>query len=140
MPSLINFGSFQVNFLRSKHDTKGALDIFELILGPEGKMPVPHYHESWEETVYGLEGTVTYTIAAEQCDIAPGGTVFVPRGVVHGFSNRSGAVAKCLCVLTPGVLGPEYFEELAAEIATGKPNPTVMAGIMKRYGLIPAAA
>jgi hypothetical protein len=37
-------------------------------------------------------------------------------------------------------LGPEYFEELAAEIATGKPNPTVMGGIMKRYGLIPAAA
>jgi hypothetical protein len=63
MPKLINFGSFQVNFLRSKHDTKGALDIFELILSPEGKMPVPHYHESWEETVYGLEGTITYTIA-----------------------------------------------------------------------------
>jgi mannose-6-phosphate isomerase-like protein (cupin superfamily) len=101
---------------------------------------VPHYHESREERVYGLEGTVTYTIAGEQCDIKPGGTAFVPRGVVHGFSNRSGAVAKCLCVLTPGVLGPEYFEELAAEIATGKPNPTVMAGIMKRYGLIPATA
>jgi len=103
-------------------------------------MPVPHYHESWEETVYGLEGTVTYTIAGEQHDIVPGATAFVPRGVVHGFSNRSGAVAKCLCVLTPGILGPEYFEELAAEIATGKPNPAVMGGIMKRYGLIPAAA
>ena len=88
--------------------------------------------------MYGLEGTVTYTIAGERCDIEPGGTAFVPRGVVHGFSNLSGAVAKCLCVLTPGVLGPEYFEELAAEIATGKPNPAVMAGIMKRYGLIPA--
>jgi quercetin dioxygenase-like cupin family protein len=134
MPSKIDFGSFQVNFLRSKHDTKGALDIFELILSPRGKMPVPHHHESWEETVYGLEGTVTYTIAGERC----GGTAFVPRGVVHGFSNLSDAVAKCLCVLTPGVLGPEYFEELAAEIATGKPNPALMAGIMKRYGLIPA--
>jgi quercetin dioxygenase-like cupin family protein len=138
MPNKIDFGSFQVNFLRSKHDTKGALDIFELILSPGGKMPVPHYHESWEETVYGLDGTVTYTIAGERCDIAPGGTAFVPRGVVHGFANLSDGVAKCLCVLTPGVLGPEYFEELAAEIATGKPNPAVMAGIMKRYGLIPA--
>ena len=62
----------------------------------------------------------------------PRGTKAVPPG--------SGAVAKCLCVLTPGVLGPEYFEELAAEIATGKPNPAVMVGIMKRYGLIPATA
>ena len=140
MPSKIDFGSFQVNFLRSKYDTKGALDIFELVLSPGGKMPVPHHHESWEETVYGLEGTVTYSIAGERCDIAPGCTAFVPRGVVHGFSNLSGGVAKCLCVLTPGVLGPEYFEELAAEIATGKPNPAVMAGIMKRYGLIPVTS
>jgi quercetin dioxygenase-like cupin family protein len=140
MSKVIDFGSFQVNFLRSKHDTKGGLDVFELILSPQGRMPVPHYHESWEETVYGLEGTVTYTIGGERCDIPPGGTAFVPRGVVHGFSNNSGAVAKCLCILTPGVLGPEYFEELAAEIATGKPDPAVMAAIMKRYGLIPKAA
>ena len=140
MARLINFGSFQINFLRSRHDTMDALDVFELILSPQGKMPIPHYHDSWEETVYGLEGTVTYTIAGERCDIPPGGTAFVPRGVVHGFSNQSGAVAKCLCILTPGVLGPEYFQELAAEIATGKPNPAVMAGIMNRYGLIPAAA
>jgi quercetin dioxygenase-like cupin family protein len=137
MPSLIDFGSFNVKFLRSRHDTNGALDLFELTLGPEGRMPVPHYHEAWEESVYGLEGTVTYTIAGKRCDIEPGGTAFVPRGVVHGFSNSTGAVAKCLCILTPGVLGPEYFEELAAEVATKAPNPAVMAGIMKRYGLIP---
>jgi quercetin dioxygenase-like cupin family protein len=137
MPSLIDFGSFNVKFLRSRHETNGALDLFELTLSPEGRMPVPHYHETWEETVYGLEGTVTYTIAGKRCDIEPGGSAFVPRGVVHGFSNPTGAVAKCLCILTPGVLGPEYFEELAAEVATKAPNPAVMAGIMKRYGLIP---
>jgi quercetin dioxygenase-like cupin family protein len=137
MTKTIDFGSFQVKFLRSKHETNGALDVFELVLGPEGRMPVPHYHESWEETVIGLEGTVTYTIAGKRHDIGPGGSAFVPRGVVHGFSNPTDTVAKCLCILTPGVIGPEYFEELAAEISTGKPNPAVMAEIMKRYGLIP---
>lgn len=137
MTKTIDFGSFQVKFLRSKHETNGALDVFELVLGPEGRMPVPHYHESWEETVIGLEGTVTYTIAGKRHDIGPGDSAFVPRGVVHGFSNPTNTVAKCLCILTPGVIGPEYFEELAAEISTGKPNPAVMAEIMKRYGLIP---
>lgn len=137
MTKTIDFGSFQVKFLRSKHETNGALDVFELVLGPEGRMPVPHYHESWEETVIGLEGTVTYTIAGKRHDIGPGYSAFVPRGVVHGFSNPTNTVAKCLCILTPGVIGPEYFEELAAEISTGKPNPAVMAEIMKRYGLIP---
>lgn len=138
MSEVIDFGSFQVKFLRSKHDTSGAVDVFELILGAEGKMPVPHYHEDWEETVYGIDGVVTYTIAGERVDIGPGETAFVPRGVVHGFSNPSGKPARCLCILTPGKLGPDYFRELAAEITGGAPDPAVMREIMDRYGLIPA--
>lgn len=137
MGRLIDFGSFTVNFLKSRHETAGALDVFELTLSPEGRMPVPHYHEDWEETVYGVDGVVTYTIGGERVDIPPGETAFVPRGVVHGFSNPTGKTAKCLCILTPGKLGPEYFEELAAEIRTGAPRPPVMGEIMKRYGLIP---
>ena len=138
MTELIDFGSFQVNFLRDRHETGGAVDVFELTLSPEGRMPVPHYHEDWEETVYGIDGVVTYMIDGLRHDIEPGGSAFVPRGVVHGFSNPTDTSAKCLCILTPGVLGPEYFRELAAEISTGKPDPATMGAIMKRYKLIPA--
>lgn len=137
MGQLIDFGSFTVNFLKSRHQTQNMLDMFELTLSPEGRMPVPHYHEDWEETVYGVDGVVTYMIGGERHDIQPGESAFVPRGVVHGFSNPTDRFAKCLCVLTPGRLGPEYFEELAAEIRTGSPRPAVMGEIMQRYGLIP---
>jgi quercetin dioxygenase-like cupin family protein len=137
MAELIDFGSFQVNFLRDKFSTGGAVDVFELILSPEGRMPLPHYHMDWEETVYGIDGVVTYTIDGVAHHVEPGGSAFVPRGVVHGFSNPTETTAKCLCVLTPGKLGPEYFEELAAEIRTGAPRPAVMGEIMQRYGLIP---
>ncbi len=137
MPELIDFGSFSVNFLRSKHDTKESLDMFELILKPEGRMPLPHYHEDWEETVYGLRGTVTYTIDGKAHDLSAGDTAFVPRGVLHGFHNTTDAEATCLCILTPGVLGPEYFRELAAVIAAGNPDRAVMNEIMQRYKLFP---
>jgi quercetin dioxygenase-like cupin family protein len=137
MTELIDFGSFQVNFLRTRHDTAGAMDMFELTLDPAGRMPVPHWHENWEEAVYGLEGIVTYTIAGERVDVAPGGSAFVPRGVVHGFGNLTDAPAKCLCILTPGVLGPDYFREIAAVLKAGKPDPAAMARIMERYGLVP---
>ncbi len=137
MAELIEFGSFQVNFLRDRHETAGAVDVFELTLSPQGRMPVPHWHESWEETVYGVEGVVTYTIGGERVDIPRGGSAFVPRGVVHGFNNFTDVPAKCLCILTPGVLGPEYFRELAAVVRAGKPDPAVMGGIMRRYGLVP---
>lgn len=138
MPETIDFGSLELRFLRDKHDTSGSLDMFEMTLSPEGRMPVPHYHEAWEETVYGVSGTVTYTVEGEAVDIPPGAALFIPRGKVHGFDNRSSAPAICLCVLTPGVLGPEYFRELAALIVAGQPDPAQVHEVMLRHGLVPA--
>jgi hypothetical protein len=57
--------------------------------------------------------------------------------MVHGFDIRGTSVAKCLGLLTPGVLGPEYFREIAALTASGTPDPEKMREIMQRYGLIP---
>lgn len=137
MAELIDFGSFTVNFLRDKHSTDGGLDVFELTVQPSSKMPVPHYHEAWDETVYGVEGVITYDIDGVDHHVGPGESAFVPRNAVHGFDNRTDDVVKCLCILTPGVLGPEYFRELAAEIVTGNPDPAVMKEIMTRHRLIP---
>jgi quercetin dioxygenase-like cupin family protein len=138
MADEIRIGGLLLRFLRTKHDTAGALDMFEMTVQPNARMPVPHSHRDWEETVYGLAGTLTFTIAGDDVEIGPGDTAFIPRGVVHGFDNRSGAPATCLSVLTPGVLGPEYFRELAAAIASGQPDPAIMLGIMARHGLVPA--
>ncbi|MFI5015988.1 MAG: cupin domain-containing protein [Hyphomicrobiales bacterium] len=109
----------------------------QLALGGRG-MPVPHYHRDGDETVYGLAGAVTFTIDGTPRAIGPGDTVCIPRGVVHGFDNRSGAPATCLCVLTPGVLGPGYFREIALLVAAGPQDPVKMREIMQRHGLIPA--
>ena len=138
MSELIDFGAFSVRFLQDKHSTKGALDMFELTLSPTGKMPMPHYHEDWEESVYGVHGVVTYTIGEEDHHLSPGDQAFVPRNVVHSFDNQTDREAKCLCVLTPGKLGPEYFRELAALVKSGKPDPVKMKAVMERYKLIPA--
>lgn len=138
MPELIQVGSMQLRFLRSKHDTGGGLDMFEMTVPPGGRMPIAHYHKDWEETAYGLAGTMTFIIGGETHDVGPGEAVFIPRGVLHSFDNRSDAVATCLSVLTPGVLGPEYFRELAALVAAGPPDPGKMSEVMLRHGLVPA--
>ena len=139
MPELITIGGLAINFLQSKHDTGGALDLFEVTVQANARVPVPHHHRDWEETVYGLEGTITFTMAGKPVDIPPGGTLFIPRGVVHGFVNKTQAPAKILSVLTPGVLGPEYFREMAAALGGGAPpDPKKLGEIMNRYGLIPA--
>ena len=139
MAELIKVGAMQLRFLRTKYDTSGALDMFEVMIPPNSRMPVPHHHRDWEETVYGLEGVVTWTVAGKRIEIKPGEDLFIPRGVVHGFVNETQAMAKMLCVLTPGVLGPEFFREMAAAIGgPAPPDPTRMGEVMKRHGLIPS--
>jgi quercetin dioxygenase-like cupin family protein len=137
MPETIRIGAVELRFLQSKEETGGSLDIFEMTLQPNAQMPVPHYHESWDETVYGLAGTSTWQVDGRDIEVVPGRTVFIKRGIVHGFTNRSGEPATCLCVLTPGMLGPAYFREIAALVASGVPDPAKLKETMLRYGLVP---
>ncbi len=135
----IKIGALQLTFLQSKHDTNGALDMFEMLVPPNAKVPAPHYHRDWEETVYGLEGSLTFTVAGARTELKRGDVLFIPRGAVHGFVNETQATAKVLSVLTPGVLGPEYFCELSAAISgPTPPDPKKIGEIMSRYGLVPA--
>ena len=138
MSETIDFGSLKLKFLQSKDETAGSLDMFEMTLQPNARMPVPHYHENWDETIYGLRGTTTWRIDGKDVDVLPGETVFIKRGVVHGFTNRTAEPATCLCTLSPGVLGPAYFREMAALLVGSAPDPAKMKETMLRYGLIPA--
>ncbi|MGY4284865.1 quercetin dioxygenase-like cupin family protein [Bradyrhizobium sp. LM2.7] len=137
MPEIINLGALQLTFLQSKDDTAGSLDLFEMTLQPNARMPIPHYHDRWDETIYGLSGISTWRIDAEEIDVAPGESLFIKRGVVHGFINRSPRPATCLCILSPGVLGPQYFKDMAALLSAGTPDPAKMKETMLRYGLVP---
>ena len=138
MPEVIRIGGLELRFLRSKEDTGGSLDMFEMTVQPNARMPVPHHHETWDETIYGLAGVTTWRIDGQDVGLEPGQTVFIKRGVVHGFRNDTQEPATCLCVLSSGVLGPAYFREMAALIAGGAPDLAKMRETMLRYGLVPA--
>jgi quercetin dioxygenase-like cupin family protein len=105
---------------------------------PNAGVPVPNYHESWDETVHGLTGALTWRIDGHDVETKSGQTVFIKRGIVHGFRNDTQEAATCLCILTPGVLGPGYFREMAALVANGAPDPARMKETMLRHGLVPA--
>ena len=137
MSEVIRIGGLELRFLRSKEETGGSLDMFEMTVQPNARMPVPHYHETWDETIYGLAGTTTWRIDGHDVVVGPGQTVFIKRGVVHGFRNDTQEPALCLCVLSPGVLGPAFFREMAALITGGPPDLAKMKETMLRYGLVP---
>jgi quercetin dioxygenase-like cupin family protein len=139
MPETIGMGGLELRFLQSPEATGGSLGMFEMTVQPNARMPVPHYHESWDEAVYGLAGETIWRIDGQEVTLRPGQTLFIKRGVVHGFRNGSLQPGTCLCILTPGRLGPAYFREMAALLAGGAPDPVKMKETMLRYGLVPAA-
>jgi quercetin dioxygenase-like cupin family protein len=138
MPEIINIGPIKLKFLQTKDDTEGGVDMFEMTLQPNARMPIPHYHENWDETIYGLTGITRWRVDGRDVDVGPGETLFIKRGVVHEFNNRTAESATALCTLSPGVLGPQYFRDMAGLLGAGAPDPAKMKETMLRYGLVPA--
>jgi quercetin dioxygenase-like cupin family protein len=135
----IQIGAIRVDFLVDAESSGGSVTVFECSVPAEARVPVPHSHDAFEETVYGLEGLCTWTVDGERHEIGPGESVCIRRGQVHGFENRGSAEVKFLAIASPGVFGPAYFEDLAELLATGgPPDPTAIGAVMHRHGLTPA--
>jgi len=137
----IRIGQLAIRFLLEGKTTGGALAMFEFDVAAGAKVPVAHSHDSYEETIYGLHGVMTFTVNGQQAEIRTGDVLCIPRGAVHRFDNLHPESAKCLAVLTPGILGPEYFREIAAVLnasAGGPPNLAAIGEVMRRHGLTPA--
>ena len=119
----------------------GSVTVFECRVPADAKVPVPHSHDAFEETIYGLEGTCTWTVDGEAHDISHGDSVCIRRGQLHGFANEGSSDAKFLAIATPGVFGPSYFREISEVIAAaagGPPDIAAMVAVMRRHGLTPA--
>lgn len=137
---IIRVGQITVNFLLEGQQTDGQMAMFEFTVPPGAKVPVPHYHEKYDETIYGLEGIMTFTVNGEGINIGQGQTCFIPRGATHGFNNLGQQEAKALAVITPGLLGPEFFREIASMLnAGGPPDPEKIKEVYRRHGLVPVA-
>lgn len=142
MPSeTIQVGPTTVRFLVEGHESNGSVAMFELLIPADVKLPAPHSHDAYEETIYGLDGISTWTVAGVVTDVGPGEALCIPRGAVHAFDNRGDSDAKALAVVTPGILGPDYFREVAAvfaDTAGGPPDIARIGEVMRRHGLTPA--
>ena len=135
----IKAGQVTIEFLLEAADTNGSAAMFEFAVPAGAKVPMPHYHEHFDETIYGLAGIMTFTVEGKAIDIAPGETCFIPRGAVHGFENLKNENAKALAVITPALLGPIFFKEVAEIVnAGGPPDLEKLKLVMAKHGLIPA--
>ena len=140
MREQITIGPIATRFLIQGDESAGAVAMFEFDVPAGAKVPIAHSHDGYEETIYGLDGILTWTVAGASTDVGPGQALFIPRGVVHRFENTHDADATALAIVTPGVLGPDYFRDLAAIVAAaagGPPDLHAIASVMRSHGLTP---
>jgi quercetin dioxygenase-like cupin family protein len=138
---VIRLGPLVVHFLVTGDNSVGSIAVFELTVAGWARLMAPaHSHNHYEETIYGLEGVLTWTVDGKLIDVCPGQALCIPRGAVHRFDNVGEQDAKVLCVITPAAIGPQYFRECAGVLAAaagGPPDQAKMMEIMRRYGLTP---
>jgi len=138
----IRLGPLQVRFLITGENSNGSIAVFDLLVPAAQRLAAPaHSHDHYEETIYGIEGVLTWTVDGKPIDVGPGQALCIPRGAVHRFDNNGDRDVKALCVITPAAIGPQYFRESAEVInaaAGGMPDKAKMIAIMLRHGLTPA--
>jgi quercetin dioxygenase-like cupin family protein len=137
----IRVGELAIRFLVEGEHSAGSVALFEFDVPAGSRVAAAHSHDGYEETIYGLEGVLTWTIEGTATEVGPGEALCIPRGAVHQFANRGAVDAKALAVVTPGILGPDYFREVAAVLdgaADGPPDLAAIAAVMRRHGLTPA--
>jgi mannose-6-phosphate isomerase-like protein (cupin superfamily) len=136
----IQIGKLSITFLQSRHQTHGAADLFEVIIPPHAHHNIPHLHRVSDETVLGMNGITTWIVGDRRTTLHPGQQLHIPHGTVHSCLNDQHTTARVICLLTPGLLGPEYFHEVAAAFrAEDPPNLAFVGTVMARYDVIPAA-
>jgi quercetin dioxygenase-like cupin family protein len=137
----ITVGALGVRFLVEAADSNGTASVFECYVPANSRMPAPHSHDGFEETIYGVQGTTTWTIDGHPVEVGPGEAVCVQRGQVHEFQNRGEVDATFLAIATPAVFGPAYFHEIGEVLAAnagGPPDLVAIGEVMRRHGLTPA--
>jgi quercetin dioxygenase-like cupin family protein len=136
---MIRIGQIGIRFLLEAADTNGSVAMFEFIVPVGARVPVPHSHKRYDETIYGIEGVITFTVEGKAVRIGPGESLFIPRGAVHGFDNQEQTDVRALAVVTPALIGPGFFMETAAIVnAGGPPDIEKLKDVMARHGLVPA--
>ena len=138
----ITVGELAIRFLVEGEQSAGSVAVFEFDVPAGSKVAAAHSHDGYEETIYGLEGVLTWTIEGIPTDVGAGQALCIPRGAVHQFDNRGDVDAKALAIVTPGILGPGYFREVGAILeaaAGGPPDLAAIGAVMRRHGLTPVA-
>src|SRR5439155_26703349 len=90
----IQVGALTVRFHVDANESGSSVSVFECDVPANARMPAPHSHDAFYETVFGLDGVTSFTVGGERTNLNPVEALYIPRSVITGFRTGS-AVAAC---------------------------------------------
>jgi mannose-6-phosphate isomerase-like protein (cupin superfamily) len=94
-------------FVGADHGGVGVSAI--IVEAPSGRGPSLHTHP-YEELLFVLEGSGTFTLGDETLEIGAGELAIVPSGVPHGFKNTGEGVLKMIDIHASPSFSTEWLE------------------------------
>lgn len=70
-------------------------------LFPDGTFVPPHIHTSQDEFIRVLEGRFDLVLDGQPLRAGPGDLIRMPKGIMHGIFNKSGAPVRALFWVSP---------------------------------------
>jgi mannose-6-phosphate isomerase-like protein (cupin superfamily) len=119
-------------FKAVSEETGGEYSLYELTVPPQ-LGALPHIHHRETEAYYVLNGGVEFLKGEQTVRARVGEFVFIPRGMVHGFTNVGQETARFLGIVTPGGLHEKLLAGLGepAKAETLPPPPEGMPDVEK---------
>src|SRR5215467_13771243 len=97
---LFQYAGLEIRFLLTSSDSNGAMSVFEFSVPANFKIPGPaHSNDGYEEMIYGLEGTLTWTVNDIDVQVGPGQALCIQRGANHRWANNGSVHAKQITVI-----------------------------------------
>ena len=106
----------------SSAQTGGAFSLLEFEQ-PGGTEPPPHIHAKEDESFFVLDGEMAVMCGDDRFTATAGSFVFLPRGIVHGFTILGDTPLRGLVLTLPG-----GFDQFVMEMGEPALSRTIPAG------------
>jgi quercetin dioxygenase-like cupin family protein len=91
--------------------THRQFGIFRRDMKPHAGGPDAHFHRTFSESFYVLEGTVRFYDGRDWVEAKAGDFLYVPKNGIHAFNADSDKPASMLILFAPGKARERYFME-----------------------------
>jgi quercetin dioxygenase-like cupin family protein len=117
---VMNRSTVTARFVATGSVTNGQYGLFRWEMKPHAGGPGAHFHKTFSEAFYILDGTVRLYNGEKWVNATAGDYLYVPEGGIHAFRNDSDADASMLILFAPGTPRENFFRELTEILQSGR--------------------